>query len=219
MSNRVRNTIIWSMSVSFLMLIIDQVIKIWIKTNMVEHQMFDITSWFKIYFIENEGMAYGITIGSKIFLTIFRIVAMSFLAYYIIKLIKIKNWSKGFILALSLILSGGIGNIVDSLFYGEVFTSSIGQVAEFVSWGQGYSTFLKGNVVDMFYFPMIETNWPEWIPYLGGDKFIFFRPVFNFADACISVGVFLCIIFYIKDLGKAFDILSKKENNEKENNK
>lgn len=210
MTKRARKTIVYTILFSLLLIVIDQIIKIWVKTNMVEHQMYSITSWFKIYFIENEGMAYGITLGSKLFLTFFRIIAMSFIAYFIIKIIKLRDWPKGFLISLSLIFAGGWGNIIDSIFYGSVFSSSIDSVAHWVGFGNGYGKLFYGYVVDMFYFPIIDVVLPSWIPFWGGRPYIFFSPIFNFADACISVGVVMMVIFYYRSMGMAFDIISKK---------
>lgn len=158
--------------------------------------MHEVFSWFKIYFIENEGMAYGITLGSKLFLSLFRLLAMSLLAYALYMMVKGTKYSMGFILTITMILAGGIGNILDSVFYGEVFSSSRHAVAEYVGWGNGYASIFYGKVVDMFYFPIIQTTYPEWSPIWAGEPFVFFSPIFNFADACISVGVILLLIFY-----------------------
>lgn len=197
--------------VSTVLIVIDQVIKILVKTNMFEHQMYSITSWFKIYFIENAGMAYGMTLGSKLFLSIFRIVAMSFLLYVVFNLVHKRSWPRGFLIALSLIIAGGWGNIIDCLIYGSVFSSSVGSVAHWVGFGNGYSSFLYGHVVDMFYFPIIDTILPDWVPFWGGQPYIFFSPIFNFADSCITVGVVLMVLFYYKSTSIAFDLIGRKD--------
>lgn len=194
-----------------LLLVTDQAIKIWVKTHMFEQQKYDITSWFKIYFIENEGMAYGITLGSKLFLTFFRIIAMSLAVYFVNVIVKKGIYKNGFIVSMAMIVAGGIGNIIDSVFYGPIFTSSVGQVAHWVPWGQGYAPAFYGKVVDMFYFPLIHGTFPDWIPFKGGENFIFFSPIFNFADACISVGVITLILFYPHTLGHALDSLSRRK--------
>lgn len=191
-----------------LLLLIDQVTKIWVKTSMVEGEMHQITSWFKIYFVENEGMAYGITFGSKLLLTLFRIIAMGAGVYYLVQLIRTGRFSLGFCLTLGLVIAGGLGNVIDCLFYGEVFSASRGAVAQFVSWGQGYGTFLHGKVVDMLYFPLIETTYPTWSPFHAGEPFVFFSPIFNFADACISVGVALLLFCYRRTFAEALESLS-----------
>ncbi len=192
-STRKRSVII--ISLILLAIVIDQVIKIAVKTNMQLGEYFPVFGdWFKILFVENDGMAFGMEIFNKIFLTSFRIVAVAFLGYVLSKLLKNGKYPFGFVLCVAMILAGAVGNIIDCLFYGELFTSSYGEVAEFVSWGTGYSTFMQGRVVDMFYFPLF--TWPEQLPLIGGD--IFFSPVFNFADACISCSVIAMLVFYRK---------------------
>ena len=156
-------------------LIIDQVIKILVKTNMYWHESIHITDWFYIFFTENNGMAFGMELIGKLFLSTFRIVAVGIIIWYLNKFIK-KNYNTGFIVCISLILAGAMGNIFDSTFYGLIFNESTNtSVATFVPLGQGYESFLHGRVVDMFYFPIIDTNWPEWLPFIGGEHFIFFR--------------------------------------------
>ena len=185
------------LSFMVLAIVIDQVIKIAVKTNMSLGENFPVFGdWFKIYFIENNGMAFGMELFSKLFLTSFRIVAVGFLGYVLYRLLNNIKYPTGFVMCVALILSGAIGNIIDCLFYGEIFTSSYGQVAEFVPWGEGYGTFMEGRVVDMFYFPLF--TWPDWLPLVGGD--IFFDPVFNFADSCITCSVATLLLFYRKYL-------------------
>jgi signal peptidase II len=183
-------------------LVIDQALKIWVKTNMSLHESIEIASWFKISFIENNGMAFGMEIGSKIFLSIFRIVAVIGLIYYI-WLQLIEKARSGYIVLLAMILAGAIGNLIDCMFYGLIFNVSTPyNVAEFVSFGDGYAPFLMGRVVDMFYFPLIESTWPQWMPIVGGQSFVFFSPIFNFADANVSVGIIALLLFYRKELSK-----------------
>jgi signal peptidase II len=178
-----------------LAIVIDQVIKIAVKTSMPLGGGFSVFGdWFQIRFIENNGMAFGMELFNKLFLTGFRIVAVAFLVYVLVKLIKNKEYPFGFVLAVAMILAGAVGNIIDCLFYGEIFSSSYGQVAQFVPWGEGYASFMEGRVVDMFYFPLF--TWPGWMPLVGGD--IFFAPVFNFADVCISCSVVAILIWYRK---------------------
>lgn len=189
-----------AITVVLLVIIIDQVIKIWVKTNMALYETIDVASWFKIYFVENNGMAFGIEVLGKLFLSLFRIIAVGFIGYYLYLLVT-RNFKHGYIACISLILAGAIGNIIDSVFYGEIFTASYpGHVASIVPFGQGYSSWLHGKVVDMFYFPLIEGTFPSWIPVWGGEDFIFFRPIFNFADSTITVGIILLLIFYRKTL-------------------
>ncbi len=183
-------------------LVVDQVIKIWVKTNMTLHEQIEIFSWFKIVFIENNGMAYGMEIGSKLVLSLFRIVAVAILGYYICKQVR-KQARWGYIVCLSMIMAGAAGNIFDSMFYGLIFNASSDYYTSyFVPFGTGYAPFLMGKVVDMFYFPLIVTTWPDWVPVVGGNPYVFFSPIFNFADAAISVGVVLLLLFYRKEIGE-----------------
>ena len=183
-------------------LVIDQTIKIWVKTHMTLHEQIEIFSWFKIVFIENNGMAYGMEIGSKLVLSIFRIVAVGALGWYIAKEVK-KQARWGYIICLSMVMAGAAGNIFDSMFYGLVFNaSSEFYVSYLVPFGTGYAPFLMGKVVDMFYFPLIVTTWPEWVPVVGGSPYVFFSPIFNFADSSISVGVVLLLLFYRKEISE-----------------
>ncbi|MBR3079074.1 MAG: lipoprotein signal peptidase [Prevotella sp.] len=193
-------------------LMIDQVIKIWVKTHMTLHEQIEILSWFKIVFIENNGMAYGMEIGSKLVLSLFRVVAIGVLGYYIfLQARKHARW--GYIVCLSMVLAGAAGNIVDSALYGLVFNaSSEYYTSYFVPFGTGYAPFLMGKVVDMFYFPLITTTWPEWVPMMGGQQFVFFSPIFNFADSSISVAVVLLLLFYRKEIS---EITLKKNKEEK----
>ncbi len=197
-------------------LLIDQIIKILVKTNMALHDYIEITDWFKIYFIENNGMAWGMELGSKLFLSIFRIIAVSVIGYYIWLQVKLnKSW--GYIACLSMILAGAAGNIFDCVLYGQIFTESTDYtISTLVPFGEGYAPLLMGKVVDMFYFPIIDTYWPDWMPLVGGDHFIFFSPVFNFADACISVSVILMLLFQRGELShislKENEEVTKKEN-------
>ena len=185
-----------------LVLIIDQIIKIWVKTSMYLHQNYHITDWFYIYFTENNGMAFGLEIFAKLFLTSFRIAMAVLITWYLAKLVQQREKVKtGFIVCLSLILAGAIGNIIDCVFYGEIFTASThSQIASLVPFGEGYGSVLEGKVVDMFYFPIIDTFWPEWMPFVGGEHFIFFSPIFNFADAAISCGMIALLLFYSRYL-------------------
>ena len=177
-----------SILIIFSVLIIDQIIKIWVKTNMFWHESIRITDWFFIYFTENNGMAFGMEIIGKLFLTSFRIIAVVLIIWYLIKIVK-QNLKTGYIVCISLILAGAIGNIIDCVFYGVLFSESThSSLATFVPIGEGYSEWFYGKVVDMFYFPIIDTN------------FIFFSPIFNFADAAISCGIIALILFYSKYL-------------------
>lgn len=185
-----------------LILIIDQIIKIEVKMGMCLYESIRVTDWFYINFIENNGMAYGMTFINKLVLSLFRVLAISALGYYICLQIRRKARLL-YICLLSVVFAGALGNLIDCMFYGLIFNaSSPYYVSYMVPFGQGYSSFLMGKVVDMFYFPLIVTTWPEWVPVFGGEEFIFFSPVFNFADACISVGVVSLILFCRKELSQ-----------------
>ncbi len=183
-----------------LLLLLDQSLKIWIKTHMTLGQSFVITSWFHIYFTENPGMAFGIEVISKLFLTVFRIVAVGFIGYYLWKIVR-ERFHFGYIACIAMIFAGAIGNIIDSIFYGVLFSESTRDtVAVFLPSGGGYEAWLHGRVVDMFYFPLIDTILPEWVPIWGGEHFVFFRPIFNLADSAICVGVFILLLFFRRTL-------------------
>ena len=178
-----------------LAIFVDQLIKIAVKTSMPLGGGFSVFGdWFQIRFIENNGMAFGMEFFDKVYLTGFRLVAVAFLVYLLVKLIRNREYPLGFVFAVSMILAGAVGNIIDCLFYGEIFSSSYGEVAHLVPWGEGYASFMEGRVVDMFYFPLF--TWPGWMPLVGGG--IFFAPVFNFADVCISCSVVAILIWYRK---------------------
>ncbi|MGV8134710.1 MAG: lipoprotein signal peptidase [Mangrovibacterium sp.] len=200
-----------SLLIVFLILLADQVFKIWIKTNMYLGEEFPVIgNWFLIHFVENNGMAFGFEFAGeygKIFLSVFRIVAVTAIAWYLVKLVKKENVPMGFVVCVSLILAGAIGNIIDSAFYGLIFNESYGQVATLFPAEGGYSSFLHGKVVDMLYFPLIAGHYPQWLPVVGGREFLFFRPVFNIADSSITIGILSIILFY----WKLFSKLDKKE--------
>ena len=183
-------------------ILIDQAIKIWVKTHMALHESIHVTNWFYIAFIENNGMAYGMQLGSKLLLSLFRVGAIGLLSYYLWLQVK-RNARTSYVLCLSLILAGAIGNLIDCMFYGLVFDASTSyNVAGFLPFGEGYAPFLMGKVVDMFYFPLIVTTYPDWFPFYAGEEFIFFSPVFNFADSSITVGVALLILFFRKEISE-----------------
>lgn len=181
-------------------LIVDQIIKIEVKTSMHLHESIHIADWFQLVFIENNGMAYGLSFIYKPLLTIFRVVASVVIGYYIWMQVKAKaRW--GYIVCLSMLLAGALGNVFDCMFYGLIFhASSADYVSYFVPFGQGYAPFLQGKVVDMFYFPLVTFTWPQWMPLCGGSEYTFFSPVFNFADASITVSFFLLLLGYHKEL-------------------
>lgn len=178
-------------------ILIDQILKIWVKTNFYIGEELPIFDWFKLYFIENNGMAFGMEMGSKLFLSLFRIVAVSLLIYYLIKITGRPNAKVGYVVCFSLITAGAAGNIIDSVFYGLIFNNPLPpETAVLFPDGGGYASIFHGRVVDMLYFPLFSFYWPEWMPYIGGDYFLFFQPIFNFADASITVGILTLIIFY-----------------------
>lgn len=184
-----------------LILVIDQWIKIEVKTTMSLHESHEVTSWFYIFFIENNGMAYGMSFIPKTLLTLFRLAAIIAIgAYLVCQIRRGARWL--YVVLLSMLLAGAAGNLIDCVFYGLCFTQSSPDYASYlVPLGQGYGTILNGKVVDMFYFPLIVTHYPTWFPVWGGEPFIFFSPVFNFADACVSVSVVAAFFFCRKELG------------------
>jgi signal peptidase II len=190
-----------------LLVLVDQVIKVLVKTNMSFGDSFPVIGhWFRILFIENEGMAFGMKFGGafgKFILSLFRIVLFGFLCWWITSLVRKSEGGlmkmkvpDGVLVGLTLITAGALGNIIDSLFYGLIFSASDpGTIASF---GGHYAPFMYGKVVDMFYFPLIDTTWPSWIPFVGGHPFRFFEPIFNFADSCVTVGAIYLLLFQYK---------------------
>jgi signal peptidase II len=202
-----------SILIILIILILDQIFKILIKTNLsIGEERHVIGNWFILHFTENNGMAFGMDLpgeNGKIFLSLFRILAVTGIGFYMRYLIK-QRAHNGLVLSVALILAGAAGNIFDSLFYGLIFDDSWGKVATLFPEGGGYSSFLHGRVVDMLYFPVIRGYWPDWFPFWGGQSLVFFRPVFNLADSSITVGVFI-ILFFQK---RFFAELEKKKTEE-----
>lgn len=184
-------------------LIADQALKIWVKTHMYLGEDIQILPWWQIRFIQNNGMAFGMELGSKLFLSLFRLIVTAFGIYYIIKLLKGSCVPLGYLVCLAVIIAGAAGNLIDCAFYGLIFNDPMPPyVAQWVPWGEGYAGFLHGRVVDMLYFPLFEWTWPTWVPGIGGQIFRFFDPVFNIADASISVGIIVLILFYSRWIGR-----------------
>lgn len=184
-------------------ILFDQIVKVYIKTHFFLGEEVNVMgNWFKLHFIENNGMAYGMKLSNadtgKLALTLFRLGAVIF-GFFLLKKLVNKGYKRGTIICGSLILAGALGNLIDSMFYGLIFSESSFHIAKFVPFGQGYGQFLHGQVVDMLYFPIIETKLPDWVPVWGGQDFTFFEPVFNIADAAISTGV-LVLVFFQKKL-------------------
>jgi len=200
-----------SLLLIIIILLIDQISKIYVKTHFVYQDSVEVFSWFKILFIENEGAAWGTKLSDilpisdsvgKLFLTIFRLFAICGIGYWLYDIIK-KNAPKVLILAVSLIFAGALGNIIDSIFYGTIFNNSYNEVATLFS-DEPYGKLFYGKVVDMLYFPIIQdATWPTWIPFIGGDNFSFFDPIFNIADTAISTGVGILIFFNKKAFAKS----------------
>ena len=194
-----------------MILLIDQVSKVWIKTTMTLGESIRVFDWFYILFIENDGMAFGMTLGSKLFLTVFRLLLIVAIVYYVIKLVR-RKYKLSFLLCLSLILAGAMGNLIDCLFYGVIFSESTFFDVANLSLTDGYAALFYGKVVDMLYFPLFTI--PTWVPFVGGD--IFFSPVFNFADSAITVGFVWLFLFHREDFSITLDDVFKKKKIEDE---
>lgn len=194
MTKKKTNKATIALIVTLAVLILDQASKFWIKTHFSLGESYEVTSWFYIAFVENNGMAFGIEFFDKIFLTIFRVVAVALLFFYLRKIIR-RDLPTGYIVSVAMLASGALGNIIDCVFYGQLFDSSRDQVATFLP-EVGYAPLLYGRVVDMLQFPLFEIQWPDWLPFIGGREFSFFDPVFNIADSAITVSVILIALFH-----------------------
>ena len=204
MTKKQKQQAVVSVLIFLAILIIDQVIKIRVKTGMTLHESIRITDWFYISYIENNGMAWGMSIMPKVMLSLFRLVAIFAIGWYIFRqIMKGSRWL--YIVLLSMVLAGAAGNLIDCMFYGMIFSGASPEYASYlVPWGTGYAPFLEGRVVDMFYFPLIVTTYPDWFPVWGGERFVFFSPIFNFADASISVSVVSLLLFCRTDYQHLF---------------
>ncbi|MDR0420521.1 MAG: lipoprotein signal peptidase [Prevotellaceae bacterium] len=195
-----------AISAIIIILLIDQIVKILIKTNMQLGESIPVFgNWFQISFTENSGFAFGMEFGGgqwgKLFLSIIRIFAICIIVWLLIKVIR-QNYSTAFVISIAALLAGASGNIIDSIFYGQIFSDSYGQVATMFPEGGGYAPLLQGRVVDMLYFPIITGHFPAWFPFWGGEEFIFFRPIFNIADSAITISILYIIIFQRKNITK-----------------
>ena len=183
------------------LIVADQLSKFWVKTHFFYGETMDVTSWFKIVFIENNGMAFGWELGSKMVLTWFRIIAVAAFCYYLWKIRRRTDLPRGFVVCVALITAGALGNVIDCIAYGLIYNAPMPpEVAQLFPPDGGYGSIFQGKVVDMLYFPLCEWNWPDWMPGIGGEHFIFFQPIFNVADAALSVSVFAIILFYSRQL-------------------
>ena len=196
MTSKSSRNFILATTVIILVIVVDQLIKVWVKTHFYLGEDMRIFNWMHLVFVENNGMAFGLELGTKLFLTLFRIVAVGFLGWFLWRLCR-RGASAGLVGCLALVTAGAAGNIFDCVFYGMIFNNPYPPaVAEFVEFGSGYAPLFYGKVVDMFYFPLFSFTWPGWMPVGGGEEFLFFQPVFNFADAAISVGVIALLLYY-----------------------
>lgn len=190
-----------------LLILIDQIIKVYVKTHFYLGEDIEVAPWFHLIFVENNGMAFGMEFFGKLFLTGFCILAMMFIIYYMTKrILQGVRWI--YLLVLCMILAGAAGNIIDCVFYGEIFSPSgynpylSESLSHLVPFGEGYGTIFQGRVVDMFQFPLFDFFWPSWMPFIGGKYFLFFSPIFNFADACISCGIVSLLLFFRKEISQ-----------------
>lgn len=198
-SPRSKHLLICAWAIIILVLLVDQAVKIWIKTHFALYEDHQVTPWFHILFVQNRGMAFGLDFLNKYILTFLRIGLFIFLAVYLRRVVRVPRVPAGYVVSISLVAAGAIGNIIDCIFYGEIFNDPLPPaVASFVPWGDGYGTLFQGRVVDMLYFPLLSWTWPQWMPVIGGNQFTFFDPVFNIADAAISTGMIAIVLFYFK---------------------
>ena len=203
------------MIIIFAVIIIDQISKIWVKTHFYMGEELVVFSWFRLLFIENNGMAFGMELGSKLFLTLFRICLVGVLSWYLWRLRSNSMVRRGYIVCLSLILAGAIGNIIDCVAYGLIFNNPFPPVVATLFPAEGgYETLFHGRVVDMLYFPLFSFTWPEWMPWVGGEVFEFFKPIFNVADAAITVGILALILFYRKEIASPSALEAAEEGGE-----
>lgn len=198
-------------AISVVIVLLDQILKIWVKTHFYLGEGYSITDWWQLKFIENNGMAFGLELWNKVVLTLGRICAVVLFIWFVAKIKVAKGLRTGFFVAVALIIAGAAGNIFDCVFYGKIFNNPMPpEVAVAFPEGGGYAGWFEGKVVDMLYFPIFTFTWPSWIPVIGGTSFEFFQYIFNLADASICVGVFLLILFYSADASMAFQFIGRK---------
>lgn len=211
------------LAISLLVVIADQIMKIWVKTHFYLGEDLPITSWWHLKFIENNGMAFGLELWNKLILSLGRILAVILFIWFVLKIKTLSEIRTGFFVAMALIIAGASGNIIDCVFYGKIFNNPMPpQIAIAFPPDGGYAGWFEGRVVDMLYFPLFSFYWPEWIPGIGGSHFEFFQFIFNIADSSICIGVALLIIFYSSDATKAFHHIGRdreEKNEEKEKEK
>ncbi len=197
-----RNLGLVALGIILFVILADQALKIWVKTHFYLGEEVRITDWFRLLFIQNNGMAFGMELVSKFFLTLFRVVAVIFLGFYMVRCLRyLPRLRTGYLVCLALVTAGAAGNIFDCLFYGLIFNNPMPpEVATLFPPDGGYAPFMQGQVVDMLYFPLVSFDWPLWMPWVGGKHFLFFQPVFNLADAAISVGMLAILFFYARQL-------------------
>ncbi len=201
MSKKATKTAWLAAAIILLVIIADQCLKIWVKTRFYLGEEMEILPWFRLLYVQNPGMAFGWSLGNKLALTLFRLAATIFGFWYLCKLLKKQSFKTGLCICVALILAGAIGNLIDCTFYGLIFNNPAPpDVATLFPAAGGYAPVFHGQVVDMLYFPLFHFFWPEWMPFVGGEYFEFFHPIFNLADAAVSVGVIALILFYSADL-------------------
>ncbi|MDE6578683.1 MAG: lipoprotein signal peptidase [Muribaculaceae bacterium] len=200
------------LAISIAVVLADQIMKVWVKTNFYMGEDLPITSWWHLKFIENNGMAFGLELWNKIVLTVGRIAAVAAFIWFVAKIRRADGLRLGFFVAVALIIAGAAGNIFDCVFYGKIFNNPMPpEIARAFPPDGGYAGWFEGRVVDMMYFPLFSFYWPDWVPGIGGNYFEFFQFIFNIADASICVGVGLLLFFYSTDASKAFHLISGKE--------
>lgn len=198
-------------AISLVIVFLDQIMKIWIKTHFYLGEDFRITGWWQLKFIENNGMAFGLELWNKVVLTIGRILAVIFFIWFVARIKRETNLRTGFFIAAALIIAGAAGNIFDCVFYGKIFNNPYPpEIAVAFPEGGGYAGWFEGRVVDMLYFPLFSFEWPLWMPWVGGERFEFFQYIFNIADASICIGVALLIFFYSSDASNAFQYIGNR---------